>query len=330
MTVARALLLVRAMHRTAVLSLLLASLSACNDSSDPADDDDAADAATDDAAPGPDAGPPADANPDPEFPAARGSVLLRESRFGSYDAYGYASAELHATDDHALHREIDAAGACRLLGFEFGFCDPACTDGLCNSDDECVPWNSFESAGDIAITGGTAPFDLIYTDGWYYTDPPGLPGDLFDEGDSLRARADGAEVPSFDLTIGAVTSLDLDLDGADNDELRIVDGADATVTWSSPQANARVCLTLRSPNLGHGMPYTRILECDAPDTGSLTVPRALVEAFPLQPRLRICAGHDCPPSSLRRYRRAASPTPAGDIELVVGSEREFLLVHEAR
>ena len=105
-------------------------------------------------------------------------------------------------------------------------------------------------------------------------------------------------------------------------------GADRTFTWQ-PGGNAtRVRLSLIADNECHGCPWRAVIECDAPDTGSLTVPRAMIEAFPeTHP---FCAGSDCPTSSLARYARTTAAVPGGGrVALEVASEAVFWLERAA-
>lgn len=86
--------------------------------------------------------------------------------------------------------------------------------------------------------------------------------------------------------------------------LPLVDGGDTEVTWT-PGDDPAACVRFRinGVNNGHGMPLNDILWCEIEDSGSLTVPQALVEAFPLGSSPTECVGHDCPSSELVRYRR---------------------------
>jgi hypothetical protein len=94
---------------------------------------------------------------------------------------------------------------------------------------------------------------------------------------------------------------------------------------------ARVHLLLNANNLGHGMAFDAIIECEGPDSGELTIPRALIEAFPpVQGDLAACEGSDCPLSLLTRYLSAAVDL-GGETDRVVftiGSQRQFAIVHD--
>jgi len=114
------------------------------------------------------------------------------------------------------------------------------------------------------------------------------------------------------------------------DFLRITSPADSlvsgseeavTLTWSEPEPSARVRLAVRSPAGDDGLSRV-ILECDAPDTGALEVPQAVVSEFadfalddsdPL-----VCS--ECP-GELVRYHRDSSELEGMEIELRVETGR---------
>jgi hypothetical protein len=54
----------------------------------------------------------------------------------------------------------------------------------------------------------------------------------------------------------------------------------------------------------------------------------MIEAFPPSNAVAICAGHDCPLSTIRRYRRAIAPVGTDrEVELVVSSQFSFGVDH---
>lgn len=313
------------MKASAIALLILAA--ACGDST--GSDPDAAAGAADANLNAPDADPSApDAGPDqPIFGSSAGNITLTESRF-STNNNTYADIRVAFEPSRTtFHREDMRAGSCRLLRYEATFCNPQCNfDQLC-SESGCVSFPTFQSAGTVTVSGLRQATTISWNGGYYYQDQS-LPGDFFEDSATITASAPGADFPAFSVTAGGVQQVSATLSGSMNDELRLVDGSDLTLTWSGSEPGARVRLTLLSPNDAHGLPSNHIIECDAPDTGSLTIPRALVEAFPAQQRLEICVAHDCPPSHLLRYRRGTASTASGEVELLVGSKQLFFLVHE--
>ena len=61
----------------------------------------------------------------------------------------------------------------------------------------------------------------------------------------------------------------------------------------------------------------------------MTIPRAMIEAFPETYHWDACAGSDCPMSSALRYRSGAVEVGGGTLSLLVGSEVRFYVVHPA-
>ena len=112
-------------------------------------------------------------------------------------------------------------------------------------------------------------------------------------------------------------------------EFTITKGQDLTLTWTtSTDPSARVRLTYNANNRGHGAPYDAIITCEVADAdGTLTVPAAMMDTFPATTAWRICAGRDCPPSTLRRFHHVATPALAGEVGLTVASEYYFFVDH---
>jgi hypothetical protein len=73
-----------------------------------------------------------------------------------------------------------------------------------------------------------------------------------------------------------------------------------------------------------------MIECEADDTGEMVVPRAIVESFPDRQYYNACAGTDCPPSTLTRYLSDRTEVDGRAMELVVGVQQEFIVVHDSR
>jgi hypothetical protein len=277
-----------------------------------------------DGAPG-DAGPAGDASGPPIFDSPPVSILVAEAVWGSGVPYGDVRATAY-DQPQSFHTEIAREGACRLLAYRASACDPACDyDQWCTADGECVAWPTVQSAGRITLSGLATPVTLSFFGSYYRVDQYPLPGELFDPGDPISASAPGADVAGFTVTAAGVAPATLAMTGEQSDELHLYDGDDVTVSWSPADPAARVRLELLSPNQSHGMPSNWILQCDAPDLGSLVIPRELVESVPEQPRLEACVSVDCPPSTFLRYRRGT--TSGGQVELLIASETYFYLVH---
>ncbi len=223
------------------------------------------------------------------------------------------------------HREVARAGACVLWRYTPSLCEPACTDGLCVATDVCEPWPRLVAAGRLTVTGLAVALRLPGTDGFYYPEVA-LPPDLFADGATITAElAGGGGYPASTLTTTGVPAIRPVMpDG----KLTLTPGQDVTLRWPPAGGASRVRLTLNSNNRGHGAPYLGIIDCDVDDAaGEVTVAAALIDGFPVTRAWTVCAGSDCPPSTLRRYHRATVALGDRDIELVVGSEVAFGVDH---
>jgi hypothetical protein len=314
----------RSMHRTGLALALVWIVSGCGGNGSGGDDGpgDAGDGAD-----GPDGsvgpGEPAD-----------GQFTVVETHFGA-DVFQWGNASGTILDPRPrYHRLEDSSGACRLWKYTVASCDPCA--GLCDADGVCVPPPHQLEAGDVTVQGGSWSAVLHHQSYGYYP-AEALPNQLFDDGDEVTLTAAGGdEVGEFSLRARGAEPVPLDLErgqeGGDIDALRIEDGADLVLNWSPTVPGARVRLELLSNNGGHGLPVDVFIECEADDGGRLTVPRTFIEAFPDKPYQNACAGTDCPPSSLMRFRSDRVQVGERDIDVVlrVGAQRQFIVIHEPR
>ncbi|MBL8623461.1 MAG: hypothetical protein JNK64_19270 [Myxococcales bacterium] len=223
------------------------------------------------------------------------------------------------------HDEVARAGACTLARYTPALCDPACTDGVCLRPGQCVAPPRFHSAGRLTLTGLATPLTIDGADG-YYTPQTQLPAALFADDATVTATLAGAAVPAHAITARGVPPLVAAIDR----KVTLAPGVDHTVTWTPAGGDARVRLTINANNSGHGAPYAAIIECDVADAaGQITIAAALIDGFPPTSAWTVCAGSDCPPSTLRRYHRATAAIPGGDAELIVGSQLSFGVDHLA-
>jgi len=279
----------------------------------------------------PDAGPPRDAgNPDPEFEVARGTFRVTEGVHLSEEEgprpYGRVSGAIGIDEPASFHSEALREGNCRLFTFDVAQCEPWC-DGICVDTNVCVPWPTFASAGRVDVEGLKTALALNPEAplNWYNPTTWPIPEDLFDACDPITATAAGADVPAFTLHARGVDTVEPEMSGVN---ITLEDGEDFTLRWEPSGCDARVRLTLNSPNQAHGLPYRGIIECDGPDSGSLTIPRAVVEGFPATSGQAICVSIDCPLSTFRRYTRGTASIGDGEVELLVESEIQFGVIHE--
>lgn len=298
-----------------LLLLALVLLGGCGDDDD--GEDAGRDGGTPDAGPDPDCGTP----PDPGAAPTLGRVAVFEDE-SPWDGRASIRGDFAAGGPVVWQTETGREGDCRLLELETSpegcdLCETLCVGGVCE------PFPDPLSAGTITLTGANVPVTLTYDYGFYYLYE--LVPDLFDAGDLIGVSASGDEVPAFALEAlapPALVSAELQ-----DDEILLSDDEDFVFRWTPAGCDARVRLTLNANNAGHGLPYAAILECDAPDTGSLTIARALIQGFPPTYRWEACAGSDCPLSSLARYTRDETALAGGTVELLVGSRVLFWVRH---
>ena len=264
-----------------------------------------------------------------------GVVQVLEAE-GVGHAYGIAQAAyleaptrmrfVHYAQIVVVHAQVETMreGACRLLEHQPPFCT-AC-DGVCVAPEVCEPYPTYASAGTLDFTGLSVPLSMAPEQYWY-TSQSAVPEEAFADDAAVAVAASGADIPAHALALTAVPRLVTTL-GAE--PLPLIDGEDLTIQWTSAEVGARVRLLLNANNIGHGNPSEAVIECEGPDRGVLTVPRALIEAFPAADGSKFCVGSDCPLSLLTRYRTSSTTIGAGNGDRVVftiGSQREFLIVH---
>ena len=261
---------------------------------------------------------------EPLFPTAAGTVLVVETR-APWGAAGEVTASFFAGEEVRFQREAQRAGACRLLLFQPAPCDEPCS-GVCVDVNVCEPFPSRISAGRLALSGlkTALVLDPMFAN-FYFADPP-PPADLFDPGAAVSVTTSGGDFGA--ARVEAVGVAPLEVTSLQNDEIRIDDGSDFTFRWKpGADPKARVRLTLNANNRGHGAPFMGIIECDSDDSGSVTISRDLITAFPDTFRWEICAGSDCPLSYALRYTRGEVRIGKRTAALVVGSRRSFWVRH---
>jgi hypothetical protein len=279
----------------AATSLLLICLAACGDGD--ADPD------------RPDAGPVVDAGPTNHRVDRAGMINLIEGG-------GFLSVFALIQDGPERPTPIAAAQAGECTVFvrpQPALCSPACTDGVCTAPGTCTPWPANVDVGAITVTGLRQP--LRFVPGQFGYEPTPAPGkDLFAPGAAIGVSAPGATGPGFSVGLTGVA----DLTGGPDASLTLVDGQDTTVRWSAA-GSGQIQLGLV---VGwHGAPYEALLLCEGPDDGELVVPGGLIADLPRS------NGLESHPSWMMRFDRAQVATPAGPLEVVVGSSQFVYFTH---
>lgn len=270
-------------------------------------------------------GPDLSGGSGPNFDRAAGTIEALEVS----SPQGFNGARVEArflpAPEEVFQQEVARVGACRLLLFKPALCEAPCI-GVCVDTNVCRPFQARISAGTVTLRGLKVPVVMKpQAQNYYYADPA-PPADLFDAGAAVTAEVTGGAFAGFSVASAGVAPIAAR--SPVNDQIDLADGADYLFRWTpAGPAGARVRLTLNANNRGHGAPYAGILECDTEDTGEVTIARQLIAAFPATSRWEICAGSDCPLSWIMRYRRGATTAGGRSAALVVGSRREFFVVH---
>jgi len=262
--------------------------------------------------------------PDPVWGYAGSIHVVQTMAYGGGAVPQSSALEILLMDapygrNHVLEAE---EGACRFYRVaEIAPCDPPCADDwteYCTIDGQCLPFPQRVSAGTITVSGvkgGPYPIPVGEAD-WYSA--PATPASLFDAGAAITVSATGGDIPAFEAHVTGVGPLKAPIDGV----LTLVDGAPQVVTWTKANDGSTVELILQ---IGwHGAPPTAILWCTAPDAdGQVTIPQAMVEAFPTFGGMGLFQH----PAYLRRVSRAVAASPGGPIEILVTSQMGFGVVH---
>ena len=254
----------------ALASALLALLVlGCEDSSPAGDDDVGDDDASDDDVADDDADHACGFAPEP---AASFAVTERLPQPGEWIAMITGSVT-DAVMPELYSIAVDE-GPCRVLSLDMGGCDPPCTyPEICNVDAACEPLPQSIAGGTLTIDGLSIPVEITPEDwnpGYYYEIPE--TADLFAAGDPVTAELAGEAFPALTLDAHGVATIESPFPGL---ILELTDGADAQVSWTpGDDPDACVQLILRPQWYGHGQPMPDILWCEAPDSGSLTIPAA--------------------------------------------------------
>jgi len=224
-----------------------------------------------------------------------------------------------------VHRVTMEQGDCVYYELRPGFCDPPCDAGeVCNANDVCEPYPIGVSAGTLTISGLGDPIVIEpeeWTAGRYYG-PLDLPDDLFDAGTVVTAHFAGDQLPAMTLEAVGVETMDT---AVADEEFVIVQGQDNVFTWTpGPDPDAAVEIVINSYNAAHGAPLTDVIHCVGDDDGEMTIPQAMVDAFPLDEIPTSCIHFDCPPSELTRYSTSAVDTGGLTIILILRSTTYFM------
>jgi hypothetical protein len=210
-------------------------------------------------------------------------------------------------------------GPCTLLTPRAPFCAPACgSTAACVADNTCQPYPASQDLGavrlkGVATTTGRTEIDLAAVSNSYQPAagtllayPP------FDEGDPVEVAAGGsAFARAFTLRAQGVAPLAL----AGAGSLALAGGTPLALTWTAPGAAASSRIAVKLDISHHGGSKGKI-ECDADDTGALTIGAPLVD------QLLALGAAGYPTIIVTREAIGHAAVAAGHADLIVSSQVE--------
>jgi hypothetical protein len=209
--------------------------------------------------------------------------------------------------------EAERIGQCRLLTYTPSSCDPVCGPSEVCLQGTCEPYPQRLAAGALTLTTEGSSVDI---------QPDALDGYLHElEGQitgQVTATLAGDEVPAFEVTSCAVQELQPVGDWSVLLTDR-ADGEDVVLEWSDPDPAARLYLRMTTGVATHGGIAHAEVECEGPDTGSLTLPGSFLDT--LYEEGWSCG--ECGTNLLVRYRSGSAQAGEHSVHLSVQTSAWF-------
>jgi hypothetical protein len=166
------------------------------------------------------------------------------------------------------HEESARSGSCRLVTYEPTTCTPPCEGTNLCLDGECRTWPDRKAVGPLQLSLGERteiiePDDL---DGYYAYWKESFAGDVQL---SAASFALGSCVPAPMVPTGDWKSL-FSARGQ---------GEDVTLAWAPSEPVARISLHMTTGIATHGGIAHAEIDCEGPDTGSLTLEGAFLDVL---------------------------------------------------
>lgn len=209
-------------------------------------------------------------------------------------------------------------GSCVLRLPRVPFCDPGCGgSAVCVADDTCAPYATKQDVGlvharGLTTTTGTTEFDLTLLAGNYQV--PGvlhLAYPAFAPGGAVAfAAAGSAFTPAFTLTGTGIAPLVLT-----SADPALARDQPLTLTWNAPVGGGASRIAVALDISHHGGSKGKI-ECDAPDTGSLTMSAMLMT------RLLDLGAAGFPTIIVTRKATSSALVTSGRVDLVLSFKVE--------
>lgn len=169
--------------------------------------------------------------------------------------------------------EILSSESCRVYRQDNPFCDPPCLAGnICGQDGSCFAYPENQNVGTVFVTGLFEPVEMTPTQtGNRYFDTS-LPDPAYVSGDPIELVASGGDLEGFHLF------------GVGVDPLQLIDaywavspGTPIEINWhpgGQEAASIYISISVDQHGLSPGL-----IVCEAPDTGSLTIPSQIVDSL---------------------------------------------------
>lgn len=215
--------------------------------------------------------------------------------------------------------EVKEEGPCRLEKPRAPFCEGGCGADVCVDDDVCQPYATGHSVGEVKLSGVTVTgggSELVLKEiaksyqppaGTVFTYPP------FAEGDAISVQAAGGDYSAFDLSAKGVAPVAFSSTDFELDEGKALELAwNGAMDPQSSQVHIKIDISHHGGSRGQ-------IECDADDTGALTISAELMTELI---KLGV-AGF--PSVILTRASRGSAKIEVGRVELAVSSKTERIV-----
>jgi hypothetical protein len=216
--------------------------------------------------------------------------------------------------DSKVLQLVETDGECRLVRKDNSFCDPMCgSSEVCDLSGTCVPAAIAQNLGTLTLTGTNPDLTVEPTGSNKYNGIPEHPG--FDPDASIHLHTAGGDTAALDLYGGGFEPVEVQTQA-----WMIEPGQAISVNWTPSAQNGpytpyiRILLNIDQ----HGStPMTLI--CDVADSGSTTIPAAMVNTLVNSGVSGFPSGHI--------YRRTSdsAQTEWGCAELNVESHAQALI-----
>ncbi|MBL6974831.1 MAG: hypothetical protein ISR64_03800 [Deltaproteobacteria bacterium] len=186
-------------------------------------------------------------------------ILIDDGKSGSW-IQGHVSDAPEAKKDY---KEGDKEGGCVIVRPTEFFCDPECpTDKFCNKDLVCVTEPDRVDVGTIGFTGLSGPVE-IQPDAQFGYSKWDFEGDVYDAGARIELVAPGKDLEGFALQGAGVSRLEVPYT-----ELDMAADQPMVFTWTPTDGPGMVFIEIDMTQ--HAITPVN-LNCEVPDTGTLTV-----------------------------------------------------------